>query len=87
MSKKNQIIAGGLNGLLNPNASDPEEQEPAKANKPTNKTVCYSIPVEVADKIRYISHYDRKTLGAVVAEALTAYIEAWRPTTEKPRKL
>ncbi len=89
MSKKNTIIAGGLNGLLNANPSAPQEQAEPKASKPTtaNKTVCYSIPAEVADKVRYISHYDRKTLGAVVTEALTAYVNAWKPTTEKPRKL
>lgn len=88
MSKKNQIIAGGLNGLLNANPSEPEEQAAPKASKPTqNKVVCYSIPVEVAEQIKYISHYDRKTLGAVVTEALTAYVNAWKPTNEKPRKL
>ena len=91
MSKKNNIIAGGLNGLLNPNASEPQPvqaQEPETAEtKTANTTVCYSIPVDVAEKIRYIAYYDRKKLGAVVAEALAAYIEAWKPATEKPKKL
>ena len=49
--------------------------------------VCYRVPPEVADKIKYIAYYDRKKINAVVVEALTAYIDGWNPATEKPRKI
>lgn len=96
MAKKNNIIAGGLQGLLAPAAAtvtpqDPGQQEQApkrvKREKGDYKTVCYSIPPELAEKIRYIAYWDRKKLNAVVVEAFTAYCEQWKPATgEKPKK-
>ena len=94
MAKKNTIIAAGLNGLLAPAAPvapavEPEQaaaaEQPAKGNY---KTVCYSIPPEVAEYMRYIARYDRKKINAVVVEAFAAYINSWRPAPqEKPKKL
>ena len=91
-TKKNSIIEAGLNGLLAPASApvQPQEQptqEPEKI-KGNYKTVCYSISPDLAEKIRYIAYWDRKKLNAVVSEALTAYCEAWKPSTgEKPKKL
>lgn len=88
--KKNDIISGGLSGLLNP--TDAKTSTPVqdgtdkKAAAPTT-VVCYRVPPEVADKIKYIAYFDRKKINAVVVEALTAYIEGWNPATEKPRKI
>lgn len=93
MPKKNAIIAAGLNGLLGPApASTPEvrQEQPEQATKTKGnyKTVCYSIPPELADKIRYIAYWDRKKLNAVVVEAFTQYADNWKPATgEKPKKL
>jgi len=86
--KKNDIITGGLNGLLNPNAEPvPAQDETDNKTAATTTVVCYRVPPEVADKIRYIAYFDRKKINAVVTEALAAYIEAWQPAKEKPRKL
>jgi len=86
--KKNDIITGGLNGLLKPTDgttnTNPVKDEPKKK---ADAVVCYRVPAELAENVKYIAHFDRKTLGAVVTEALTAYVEAWKPTNEKPRKL
>lgn len=85
--KKNDIITGGLNGLLNPTDQAPVQGEPDKKTANASTVVCYRVPPEVADKIRYIAYYDRKKINAVVNEALAAYIENWEPAKEKPRKL
>lgn len=62
-------------------------QEPTK-QRGNYKTVCYSIPTDVADKIRYIAYWDRKKLNAVVVEAFRAYCENWKPSTdEQPKTL
>ena len=86
--KKNEIITGGLNGLLAPTVeptnTDPVKDEPKKK---ADAVVCYRVPSEVAEKIKYIAYFDRKKIHAVVTEALTAYVEAWKPANEKPRKL
>lgn len=79
--KKSQI-AGGLNGLLAPttNATTPKAQalttEPEQV-KGNYKTVCYSIPPEVADKIKDIAYWDRKKINAVVVGAFTEYAAKW----------
>ena len=92
MASKNNLISGGLNGLLKPApASTPEAvQEPTgePKTKGNYKTVCYSIPPELAEKMRYIAYWDRKKLNAVVVEAFSQYVESWKPSTgEKPKKL
>ena len=78
--KKSQI-AGGLNGLLAPttNATTPKAQatttEPEQV-KGNYKTVCYSLPPDIADRIRAQAAAERRTIGAVVAQALADYLAA-----------
>lgn len=91
MAKKNNIIAAGLNGLLGPApASTPEahQEQPKQGEKQKGNytTVCYSIPPEIAEKIRYIAYWDRKKINAVVVEAFTQYAENWKPAGESPKK-
>ncbi len=79
--KKTQI-AGGLNGLLAPttNAATSKPQIPTtepEQVKGNYKTVCYSIPPEVAEKIKDIAYWDRKKINAVVVEAFTEYAAKW----------
>ncbi len=93
MAKKNTIIAAGLNGLLGPaptSTPTPEarQEQPEQAAKQRGNytTVCYSIPPEIAEKIRYIAYWDRKKLNAVVVEAFEQYAANWNPSTgEKPK--
>lgn len=90
MKHKNDIIAGGLNGLLNPTPTTAEQAKPeqvAEKEPKPYKTVCYSIPVEVAEKVRYIAYYDRKKLNAVVVEAFQRYFKEWTPAKEEPKTL
>lgn len=90
MAKKNTIIAAGLEGLLTPTPApaNPQDQaEKPERIKGNYKTVCYSIPPDLADKIRYIAYWDRKKLNAVVAEAFAAYIANWKPADGRPEKL
>ena len=94
MAKKNAIIAGGLNALLGPapaSTSTPEvpQEQPEQAAKQRGNytTVCYSIPPEIAEKIRYIAYWDRKKINAVVVEAFTQYADNWKPDKETPKKL
>lgn len=85
-------ITAGLDALLTqPTGKDQAPaatpQEPAK-QRGNYKTVCYSIPTDIADKIRYIAYWDRKKLNAVVVEAFAAYCENWKPSTDaKPKQL
>lgn len=55
--------------------------EDAKAEehktKPATTTVCYQIPKSTAAKIRYIAGYDRKKIGALVAEIMERYATEW----------
>ncbi len=95
MSKKTNTIAAGLEGLLSTPAQPqgethtaaPQvpEQAPKKAGNYT--TVCYSIPPEIAEKIRYIAYWDRKKINAVVVEAFTQYAENWKPAGGSPKKI
>lgn len=91
MAKKNAIIAAGLGGLLTPppaSTSTPEAQQEQPAKQRGNyTTVCYSIPPEIAEKIRYIAYWDRKKINAVVVEAFTQYAANWKPEKENPKKL
>jgi len=93
MSKKIDTISAGLNGLLAKPAATKLPTEPAEQEQPTRtkgnyKTVCYSIPPELAEKIRYIAYWDRKKLNAVVVEAFEQYAAKWKPTTgEEPKAL
>lgn len=78
---KKAQIAGGLNGLLAP-ATAVDPKTPTTTNTPERvrgnyKPVCYSIPPEVADKIRDIAYWDRKKINAVVVEAFTEYAAKW----------
>lgn len=84
--KKN--ITTGYSDLLNPTPAETPAaaQEPAKKAKGNYKTVCYSIDADIAEKMRYIAHYDRKKINVVVVEAFAAYIANWKPTNEKPIK-
>ena len=81
MAKKSTIIAAGLNGLLAGPTSTPEaEQDTEQAGKAKGnyKTVCYSIPPELAERIRFIAYWDRKKINAVVVEAFQQYADNWK---------
>ena len=81
MAKKNTIIAAGLNGLLAGPTSTPEaaqETEQAEKTKGNYKTVCYSIPPDLAERIRFIAYWDRKKINAVVVEAFQQYADNWK---------
>lgn len=53
---------------------------PAKAQgqreRGNYKTVCYSLPPVIAERIKAQAAAERRTIGAVVAQALEDYIEA-----------
>ncbi len=85
--KKKELNAG-LQGLLQPAA----QEQPAATSTPEKKVrhsiASYSLPVELIEDIRYIAYYDRKTISAVLVEALTAYKASWKPSPEpQPREL
>ena len=82
MAKKKDIIAAGLDGLLNAQA----EGKPSRP-KASYKTVCYSLPPALVDKIDYIAYWDRKKTNAVVAEAFEQYVSRWKPSQEKLKSL
>ena len=88
--KKN--IDTKLGNLINPTATEPTkaqapEQEPAVTRaKGNTKPVCYSVPPETAEKIRVIASWDRKTINAVVTEALEQYPSNWKPAQQEPPK-
>ena len=69
MSKKQ--IAAGINGLLNtaPTTTQEPEANTNEERRP-NRTVCYSLPSEVIDGIKYIAYFDGRRLNGVVTEAL-----------------
>jgi len=90
MNKKQ--IAGGLNGLIS-SATAPIQEQPAKVEAPQeqapktpSKTVCYALPVDVIEGIKYIAYYDRKKLNAVVTEAFAEYIARWNDKEHKAEK-
>ena len=89
--KKN--IDTNLGNLINPTpapaqANEQETvQEPATQRaKGNTKAVCYSIPPETAEKVRAIASWDRKTINAVVTEALEQYAATWKPAKQEPPK-
>lgn len=82
---KKDVISAGYAGLVSQPTQTPAEQ-PEQAAK-SYKTVCYSISPEIAEKMKQIARFDRKRLNAVVTEAFAAYIEKWKPTTEKAPEL
>lgn len=89
----NKKVAAGLNGILNPTPAQVVKNESrTKADRSAQgeekakgkyKTVCYSIPPEVAERIRYIAWYDRKKINAVVAEAFEQYATRWEKNNPK----
>lgn len=90
MDKKK--IAGGLNGLIQ-SGTAPTQEQPVKVEAPQEqaakvptKAVCYGLPVDVIEGVRYIAYYDRRKLNAVVAEALAEYIDRWNNTEHKAEK-
>lgn len=58
----------------------PAPEEPAK--KGNYKTVCYSIPPDLAEEIKRVAYIDRRTIGAVVADAFREYLDKWKPAPE-----
>lgn len=74
---KKQAISG-LDDLL---TAGPQETQPEP--KRAYKTVCYSLDLELLEKINYIAYWDRRKVNAVVTDALTAYAANWQPKTEK----
>lgn len=52
---------------------------PAEEKKKGNyKTVCYSIPPDIAEAIKEIAVLDRRTVGSVVTEAFLDYLKKWQ---------
>lgn len=84
---KKDIIAGGLDGLLNPQNSTTQEQPKEPKQKGNYKIICSNIRTDLVEKLEYIAYWDRKKKNAVINEALEAYIAAWKPQQEKPKKL
>lgn len=91
MDKKK--IAGGLNGLIQSGTAPTQEHKTPtpeapkeQAAKTPTKTVCYSLPVDVVEGVKYIAYYDRRKLNAVVTEALAEYIDRWNNTEHKAEK-
>lgn len=89
--KKEKLLAGFDGMLQTPQAKTPQqranEAQAEKRKAEGKKAVCGWLPVEVVDKIKYISHYDRKPLAQVMQEAMELYIKRWKPTTEQPKEL
>lgn len=88
MANKKTQIAAGLAGLMAQPAqlesvrrSAPQEPTgdrgtvEAQKIKGNYKTVCYSIPPELADRMRAQAHREGRTLGATVARAFREYLE------------
>ena len=84
---KKDIIAGGINGLLQAPVSTPAtpQEKPAKVTG-NYKIICTNIRPELAEKLEYIAYWDRKKKNAVINEALEAYVANWNPQQEKPKK-
>ncbi len=89
--KKEKLLAGFDGMLQNPIQKTAQqranEAQKEKRKAEGKKAVCGWLPVEVVDKIKYISHYDRKPLAQVMQEAMELYIKRWKPTTEQPKEL
>lgn len=90
MGKKNAAaIACNLAALMEPTPAQAAPQTAPEAPTPkakgNYKTVCYSIPPALAEQIRRAAYIDRKTIGAVVAEAFEMYLKQWEPMPE-PKK-
>lgn len=80
MSKKNNVIAAGLNGLLKEAVPQQDaEQAPAKNTRQRkgHKTVCYSIPEQMAEAVKHIAAYENRKINDVVIEALALYLRSW----------
>lgn len=91
MAKKNEILAAGLNGLLNAPApvkqAAPERPEPLTESGGKSKTVCYYLDADLIEKIKYIAYWDRRKLNAVVSDALREYADKWKPAAEPLKKI
>ena len=79
MSKK--TIAAGFDALIPAAKTQPAEAKPQTPAR-SYKTVCYSLPVDLAEKVRNIAYWDRKKLNAVVSEALAEYCARWKPSAD-----
>lgn len=84
MAKEINGLQEGIQRLIGSHKEAPAalfgEPEAAKAEakaKPAATTVCYQIPKSTAAKIRYIAGYDRKKIGALVAEIMEKYAAEW----------
>lgn len=91
MSKKNAAaIACNLAALMEPAAPKAEpitaKDAPGTKAKGNYKTVCYSIPPDLAEQIKRAAYIDRKTIGAVVAEAFEMYLQQWEPMPEPSKQ-
>lgn len=89
MSKKDSLLTEGLAGLMaapkkskpveaTPTASEPQPltSTPKKGNGKST-TFSYHLPIEIAEQMKEISWETRRNIGAVVAEAMTQYIERY----------
>lgn len=75
--KKDEIMAG-LSGLLRaPEQLQPQQPQQTAQTKGETKAVCYNLPVELIDKVRYVSFVSRQKYNAIVADALTRYLDEW----------
>lgn len=82
MDKKN--LKKGLSGMLELTASTEEQEQ--NTEKPANKTACYSLPVELLEKLREVAFYDKRKINAVVTIALQRYFDEWDREREKAGK-
>lgn len=85
-------LRGGISGLFETpaptrKARQEEERTAESEGRKNYKAVCYTLPQDLIQDIRYIAYYDRKKINEVIIEALEDYKSHWKATTEKAREL
>lgn len=76
---KKNVIAEGLNGLLQTPTQETTEQAPkaAKTGVNTTRPITYNLNAVLLEKVRYIAFFTHRKNNAVVAEALEQYVKNW----------
>lgn len=80
MTRKNDLLAGGLENLLEKGERTAEKQE-----KPYI-VVTYNLGREIVEKVEKVAYIDRKPKNAVITEALEMYFSKWKPQPEPKNK-